>query len=136
MARERAKTYADRLPPLVPRQETDIAHLSDEMADILYPGRRERPFRMAVAFDAWDGPGYARALDLARGAAEYRERAAEDGSGTVVHEASFGIEGARASRDLFELVGPRPGTEVLLDRKRVPYAREIWLPFFWMFVGA
>ena len=43
MARERAKTYADRLPPLVPRQETDIAHLSDEMADILYPGRRARP---------------------------------------------------------------------------------------------
>jgi hypothetical protein len=43
MARERAKTYADRLPPLVPRQETDIAHLSDEMADILYPGRRPRP---------------------------------------------------------------------------------------------
>jgi hypothetical protein len=136
MARERAKTYADRLPPLVPRQETDIGHLSDEMADILYPGRRARPFRIGVAFDAFDGPEYARALELARGAAEYRERPAEDGSGAVVHEASFGIEGARVSRDLFELVGKHPGTEVLLDRQRVPYAREIWLPFFWMFVGA
>ncbi|MET0553625.1 MAG: hypothetical protein ABW221_11345 [Vicinamibacteria bacterium] len=136
MARERAKTYADRLPSLVPRQETDIAHLSDDMADILYPGRRTRPFRVGFAFDAFDGPQYARALELARAAGEYRERTAEDGSGALVHEASFGIEGARASRDLFELVGERPGTEVLLDRKRVPYAREIWLPFFWMFVGA
>jgi hypothetical protein len=136
MARERAKTYADRLPPLVPREETDIAHLPDEMADILYPGRRPRPFRMGIAFDSFDGPGFPRALELARSAADYRERPADDGSGAVVHEASFGIEGARASRELFELVGPRPGTEVLLDRKRVPYAREIWLPFFWMFVGA
>ena len=38
MGRERAKTFADRLPPLVPREEADISHLSDEMADILYPG--------------------------------------------------------------------------------------------------
>ena len=33
MSRERARSYADRLPPLVPRAEADISHLDDDMAD-------------------------------------------------------------------------------------------------------
>ena len=131
MSRERARTYADRLPPLVPRQEDDISHLSDEMADVLYPGRRARPFRMGVAFDAFSGPGYERACELARRSTEYRER---EQAGVRVHEAEFPVEGASDLRELFQLVGPRPGTEVLMDRRRVPYAREIWLPLFWLFV--
>jgi hypothetical protein len=131
MPRERAQTFADRLPPLVPKQEDDISHLSDEMADVLYPGRRSRPFRMGVAFDAFGGPDYERACELARRAPEYRER---EEAGVRVHEAAFGVEGARDLRDLFQLVGPRPGTEVVMDRRRVPYAREIWLPLFWLFV--
>jgi hypothetical protein len=133
MPRERAQTYADRLPPLVPRQEDDISHLSDEMVDVLYPGRRPRPFRMGVAFDAFEGADYARACELARRSPEYRERRE---AGVLVHEAAFAVEGARELRDLFQLVGPRPGTEVLMDRRRVPYAREIWLPLFWLFVSS
>ena len=35
MARERAKTFADRLPPVVPKEEDDISRLSDEMAEEL-----------------------------------------------------------------------------------------------------
>ena len=95
MTRERAKTFADRLPPVVPREEEDISHLGDEMADILYPGRRPRPFRIAVTFDAFDGPDHSRAVDLARRSPLYTER---------------------------------------VDGKRVPYASELWLPLFWLFV--
>jgi hypothetical protein len=29
-------------------------------------------------------------------------------------------------------VGPITGTEVTVDGRRVPYARELWLPLFWM----
>jgi len=129
MARERAKTYADRLPPLVPRQETDIAHLSDEMADILYPGRRARPFRIGVAFDAFEGDE--RAVTLARRSPLYKE-AEKDGE--TRHEAAFETKDARVLRDLFHVVGNRPGTDVKVDGKRVPYARELWLPLFWLFV--
>jgi hypothetical protein len=132
MGRERAKTFADRLPPVVPRQEEDISSLSDEMADILYPGRRTRPFRVAVEFDRFEGPGYEEALALARKAAVYEEKG--DAS-RLVHRAAFETRGAGALRDLFQIVGPRPGTEVLVDGKRVPYARELWLPLFWLFVG-
>jgi hypothetical protein len=131
MARERAKTFADRLPPVVPKEEDDISRLSDEMADILYPGRRPRPFRMGIAFDAFDGPGYERAVELARRSPLYHERAS---GGETRHEAAFETAGAGTLRELFQIVGQRPGTDVLVDGKKAPYARELWLPLFWMFV--
>jgi hypothetical protein len=129
VTRERAKTFADRLPPVVPRAESDISHLSDEMADILYPGARPRPFRISVAFDAFEGDE--RAVALARRSPLYKEAVSD---GETRHEAAFETSGARVLRDLFHIVGNRPGTDVKVDGKRVPYARELWLPLFWLFV--
>ena len=132
MARERAQTFAERLPPVVPKQEDDISSLSDEMADILYPGRRPRPFRMGIAFDAFEGAGSERAVELARRSPVYK-RTGEPGPAER-HAAAFETAGASALRELFQLVGQRPGTEVFVDGKKAPYARELWLPLFWMFV--
>ena len=132
MAKEKAKTFADRLPPIVPEEEQDISHLSDEMAAILYPGRRERPFRMGIEFERFDGPDYARAVEVARRSAEYRESGAERGQR---HHASFETSDAALLLELFNLVGERPETEVLVDGRQVPYARELWLPLFWIFAG-
>ena len=132
MGRERPPDFADRLPRVVPKEETDISHLSDEMADLLYPGRRPRPFRMGVSFGAFEGPGYERAVALARRSPVYREETVAE---VPVHHAAFDAGEARALRDLFELVKGRPGTEVLVDGKKVPYAHELWLPLFWIFVG-
>jgi hypothetical protein len=132
MGRERPPDFADRLPRVVAKEETDISHLSDEMADLLYPGRRPRPFRMGVSFGAFEGPGYERAVALARRSLVYREETLAEGP---VHHAAFDAGEARALRDLFELVKGRPGTEVLVDGKKVPYAHELWLPLFWIFVG-
>lgn len=127
MSRPRAKTFSDRLPPVVPREEDDISHLSDEMVDILYPGRRPRPFRLGVIFDDFDGAGSARALDLARQSPVYREvRAGERRR----HHAAFDASQAVAFRDLYAIVGSRPGTDVLVDDKKIPYAREIWIPLY------
>jgi len=129
LSRERAKTFADRLPRVVPKEEPDISHLSDEMADLLYPGRRPRPFRIGVAFDAFSGPNYERALQLARRSPVYKETRAGD---VVTHHASFDAGEARLLRELYEIVGPITGTEVTVDGKKVPYARELWLPLFWI----
>jgi hypothetical protein len=133
MSPVRAESYADRLPPLVPKEERNIDHLSDEMADILYPGRRPRPFRISLSFDSFDGAAGARALELARRSAVYRETTPP--GGRPRHQAGFDAASARVLRDLFDLVGQRPGTEVLVDGKRLPYGHEIWLPLMWIFVG-
>ena len=132
MTRERAKTFADRLPPVVTEEEDDVSRLPDEMVDILYPGRRVRPFRMGVSFDAFDGPDYLRAVELARRSPQYRETAS---GATTVHHAAFETTAARTLHQLFQIVGGRPGTEVLVDGKKAPYASELWLPLFWIFVG-
>ncbi|PYQ50479.1 MAG: hypothetical protein DMF78_15605 [Acidobacteria bacterium] len=132
MGRERAKTFADRLPPVVPREEEDISHLSDEMADILYPGRRPRPFRVAIEFEPFEGRDHERALALARRSPQYKEKTEGD---RRLHHAAFETRQAADSRALFQIVGSRPGTEVLVDGKRVPYATDLWLPLFWLFVG-
>jgi hypothetical protein len=132
MGRERAPSFADRLPPVLPGDEPDISHLSDEMADILYPGRRPRPFRVAIEFEPFEGEEGARALDLARRASVYREK---QEAGRAVHHAAFETGQASAMRALFQIVGSRAGTEVLVDGKRVPYATELWLPLVWLFVG-
>ena len=132
MARERPPDFADRLPRVVPKEETDISQLSDEMADLLYPGRRPRPFRVGLRFAPFDNPNYGSALGLARQSPVYAEESTADGT---VHSAAFDAGAARTLRDLFELVKGRPGTEVLVDGKRVPYAHELWLPLFWIFLG-
>ena len=106
MVRERAKTFADRLPPVVTEEETDIAHLPDAMADILYPGRRPRPFRVAIEFEAFDGPEAARALQLARRSPLYGERQEHD---RVLHHASFETRQASEMRALFQVVGRAAG---------------------------
>ena len=129
---ERAETYADRLPPLVPKQERNIDHLPDEMADILYPGRRPRPFRIAVAFDAFSGPEGDRAAELARRSPVFKETDVPGGRRLL---AGFDSGAARSLLDLYALTGRRPGTEILVDGKRVPYAHELWLPLMWIFVG-
>ena len=132
MARERPPDFADRLPRVVAKEEADISQLSDEMADLLYPGRRPRPFRIGLRFDRFDGPGLEPALALARQSPVFRE--VEGRNGTEYH-AAFDASAARTLLNLFETVKERPDLEVLVDGKKVPYAHELWLPLFWMFVG-
>ncbi len=131
MSYERAKDFADRLPPIVAEQEPDISHLDEEMRELLYPGRECKPFRMGVVFDDFEGPEGARALALARSAAAYREM--HEGSRRR-HRAEFETTQANALRDLVTLVGNRKGTDILVAGKKAPYGRELWLPLFYLFV--
>ena len=132
MGRDRPPDFADRLPRVVPKEEQDISQLSDEMADLLYPGRRPRPFRIGVRFDRFDGPGWGQALALAQKSPVYREEPGRDGPS---YHAAFDASAARTLLGLFEIVKERPDLELRVDGKKLPYAHELWLPLFWMFVG-
>ena len=132
MRRERPPDFADRLPRVVPRAEEDISHLSDELADLLYPGRRPRPVRLGLSFEEFEGPGYEKAVALARQSTVYRE---EIDRGGKIHHAAFDAGEARTLRDLFDIVRELPTTEVQVDGKKAPYGHELWLPLFWFFVG-
>lgn len=124
---ERFWPYVD-----LPEQPSDdeLASLDPELAEALF-GTPRLPFSLSVEFPAFDGPDYARALDLARGSAEYREIRSGD---RLRHRARFYPRDAARLRDLFDLVGRHDATDVLVDDRPVPYARELWLPLLWFLI--
>ena len=131
MSRERVPTYADRLPPVVPAVEEDIEGMSDDLVEILYPGRRQRPFAISVVFDDSADEVVARALGLCAGAAAFTTF--NEGS-IKRHRADFRTEQAGLLRDVASLVGARPGSEILIAGKKAPYGHELWLPLMSFFV--
>jgi hypothetical protein len=131
MSRERAPTYADRLPPVVPPVEEDISAMSDDLVDILYPGRRQRPFAISVVFDDSADEPVVRAKALCASAASFRTF--EEGSITR-HRADFQTEQASLLRDVASLVAARAGSEILIAGKKAPYGHELWLPLMSFFV--
>ena len=50
------------------------------------------------------------------------------------YRARFWSSDASALRDLFQIVGGSDATEVLIDDRPVPYARELWLPLVWFLI--
>jgi hypothetical protein len=124
---ERFWPYAE-----LPEQPTDeeLASLDPDLYEALF-GARPRPFSITLVFPPLDVPEFAQALALARGSAEYRET----GSGAQRrHHARFWSSDAAKLRDLFHIVGTVDATEVLIDDRPVPYARELWLPLVWFLI--
>ncbi len=108
----------------------ELAQLDPDLRQALF-GTPPGPFSLTVIFPAFEGPAYARAVELARGSAEYRE----SGQGaTFRHRARYLSRDAANLRDLWELVGSVEGCELLVDDRPIPYARELWLPLLWFLI--
>lgn len=122
---ERFWPYAD-LPEQLSDEE--LASLDPELAAALF-GTPPQPFSLTLAFAPFEGPDYARAIELARASVEYREV----GSGaTRRHRARFRSDHVSQIRELWDIIGRFDQTDVLLDDQPVPYARELWLPLLWL----
>jgi hypothetical protein len=124
---ERFWPYAD-----LPEQPTEeeLAAIDPELQEALF-GAQKRPFSLTLVFPHLDIPEFDRALALARGSAEFRETGT--GAGRR-YRARFWPSDAVRLRDLFQIVGPSDDTEVLVDDRPVPYARELWLPLVWFLI--
>ena len=125
---------SERFWPYVelPEQLTDeeIAALDPDLHAELF-GTPPRPLSITVVFPQLDSPDYPRAVEQAKASAEYRET----GSGSAFrHRARFFPGDAVKLRDLFEIVGRFDQTEVLVDDRPLPYARELWLPLIWFLI--
>jgi hypothetical protein len=124
---ERFWPYAD-----LPEQPTDeeLAALDPDLYEALF-GSQPRPFSITLVFPTLDQPDFPEALGLARASAEYRQT----GSGPALrHRARFWSSDAVKLRELFEIVGRSDDTDVLIDDRPIPYARELWLPLLWFLI--
>ncbi len=108
----------------------ELAALDPELRQALFGGPQP-PFSMTIVFPRFDGPGYERAVELARASAEYRE----SGHGPALrHRARYRPSDAAELRALWEIVGELEASEVLVDDRPVPCARELWLPLVWLLI--
>jgi hypothetical protein len=124
---ERFWPYVD-----LPEQPSDeeLAALDPELSEALF-GTPKLPFSVTLEFPVFAGPDYPRAVEMAHGSAEYREIGAGD---RLRHRARFYPQDAVRLRDLFDIVGRLDATDVLIDDRPVPYARELWLPLVWCLI--
>lgn len=124
---ERFWPYAE-----LPEQPTDaeLAELDPDLHEALF-GARPRPFSITLVFPDLETPEFPRALDIARASAEFRQLGA---GAHRRYRARFWSSEARHLRDLFQIVGGSDATEVLIDDRPVPYARELWLPLVWFLI--
>ena len=124
---ERFWPYAD-----LPEQptEAELAALDPELQEALF-GTQARPFSISIVFPELDIPDFPRAVELAKQSAEFRET----GHGASHrYRARFWSTDAAKLRDLFEMVGGQHATDVLIDDRPIPYARELWLPLLWFLI--
>ena len=121
---ERFWPYAEH--PEEPTVE-ELAALDPDLHAALF-GPREIPFSLTVVFGEFAGPAYEQAVAMARDSAEYRVVGTGD---ALRHRARFYPGDALRLRSLFELVSADRNTEVLIDDRPIPYARELWLPLVW-----
>jgi len=121
---ERYWPYVEK--PEEPTTE-ELAALDPDLYATLF-GPRDLPFSITLVFPPFEGENFERALQKARASREYLETG--DGE-TRRHRARFFSTDATELRDLFELVGPVHGTDVLIDDRPIPFTRELWLPLLW-----
>ena len=111
--------------------DEELAALDPDLRAALV-GAPPLPFSLTVVFPRFEGESYGRAVEIARASSDYREM----GTGTGFrHRARFYPGEAARLRDLYELVGGADGTEILIDDKPMPFARELWLPLVWFLLA-
>jgi hypothetical protein len=108
--------------------DEELAALDPELHEALF-GSRPGPFSITVVFPDLDVPDFGRAIALARESEGFRETTVH---GSRRYRARFLSSDAKALQELFRIVGVADATEVLIDDRPVPYARELWLPLVWL----
>jgi hypothetical protein len=106
----------------------ELARLDADLQDALMENPPRRPFSYTIVFAPFEAPEYAQAVELARATSDYLET----GEGRRLrHRARFTLDKTEAMHRLWDLVGSHTASDVLVDDRPVPYARELWLPLLW-----
>jgi len=131
LSTERKYRPVERYWPYVEKPEEptaeELAALDPDLHNTLF-GPRDLPFSVTLVFPPFDGPNYEKAVEKAKASAEYLETGSD---ANRRHRARFFPGDALRLKDLFEIIGPVAGCEVLIDDRPIPFSRELWLPMIW-----
>ena len=108
-----------------------MAELHPDLRRALF-GAAAVPFSITLVFPAFEGKDFPRALELARASAEFQEVTSH---GQTQYRARFFPGDAPLQlRELYEVLAHVPNTDVLIDDRPLPFARELWLPLVWCLI--
>lgn len=105
----------------------ELAALDPDLHAALF-GPRDLPFSLTLVYPEGAVAQQPDVQALAQAAREYR--VVGDGAARR-HRVRFFSSDAAAVQTLYALVGHLPESEVLIDDRPVPFARELWLPLLW-----
>jgi hypothetical protein len=131
-AREPAFRPRDQFWPYADLEEEpsdeELARLDPDLQAALLEHPPARAFSCTLVFSPFEGPDYEAALALAKTSTDYLETGRGAG---LRHRARFTPDRVAALRDLWQIVGRFDSSEVLVDDRPLPFARELWLPLLW-----
>lgn len=105
----------------------ELAALDPDLHAALF-GPRDLPFSLTLVF-----PDVAPAdeTEVEAFVARAREHRVVGEGAARRHRVRFFSTDAADVQGLYRYVGHLPGSEVLIDDRPVPFARELWLPLLW-----
>ena len=110
-----------------------MAKLDPESLRLLFPERYAGPFEVSLLHPPLEGDAASRAAELAGDGLS--DSAEPDLDGSPRMQATFGLDAVERLHAYYGLLEDTLGVEsveVLLDGRRVPMVRELWLPLLWL----
>lgn len=104
--------------------------LEERLRHIFFPFEK-REFFVVLRFKPEENEFYKRAVEKAKEFPSYREY----GQGKwKKHEVRFSRGEVRELKEFFEIAQNLKELEVLVEGKRIPYGRDLWLPLLWFYL--
>ena len=104
--------------------------LEERLRHIFFPFEKRELF-VVLRFRPEDNEYYEKTVELAKRFPSYRESG--DGKWKK-HEVRFSREQVWELKEFFEVAQNLKELEVLVEGKRIPYGRDLWLPLLWFYL--
>ncbi len=104
--------------------------LEERLRHIFFP-KEKREIFVVIRFRQEDSSHFKKALDWAKNWEKYWY----EGEGKWKwHYLRFEKNQAKPMKEFFDIVQNVEEVEVLIEGKRIPYGRDLWLPLFWFYL--
>jgi len=111
-----------------------LASLTPEMAALLYPEHTAGPFTVTLVYPELEQPARGEASNLEATAADHTVVDAGVPGRTGRHHTTFTLQQVEQLHQLYHLLETTIGVDkvdIQLSGRRLPLARELWLPLVW-----
>lgn len=108
--------------------------LKPDLARLLYPDQSTEPFMITAVYPELGGDAGRSARELEAAATEHTVVETDVAGQASMHHTTFSLDQIEEFHELYHLAEGAIGADrldVLLNGRKVPLTRELWLPLIW-----